>query len=115
VPRTGVGVSPYKLLGPGCPEEGPGPYYVVHVFVFLGSVIICRLYKLTLSYQAQFTLRSTVSLSDLVPRFLCQFALATLPQKKKCLTGARTRSRQPGPHLKPMQEVYQIVTHFSVT
>ena len=39
---------------------------VTYVFVSLGSVTICRLYKLTLSHQAQVTLQLTVSLSDLV-------------------------------------------------
>ena len=31
--------------------ELPGPGYVAYVFAFLGSIIICRLYKLTLSNQ----------------------------------------------------------------
>jgi hypothetical protein len=44
--------SRYKLPEPGSPEGGLGPT-VLHVFVFLGSIIICRLYKLTLSHQAQ--------------------------------------------------------------
>jgi hypothetical protein len=51
----GVG-SRYKLLGPDC---------VTYVFVFLGSTIICRLYKLTLSNQAQVTLQLRISLYDL--------------------------------------------------
>ena len=38
--------------------------------LFLGSTVACRLYKLTLSYQAQVTLQLRVSLSDLVQRFL---------------------------------------------
>jgi hypothetical protein len=36
------------------------PNYVAYAFVLLGSVIICQLYKLSLSDQAQ------ASLSDLV-------------------------------------------------
>jgi hypothetical protein len=52
----------YKLVGPG----GPGPNYVAYVFVFLGRIIMCRLYKLTLSDEAQVTLQLTVSLPDLV-------------------------------------------------
>jgi hypothetical protein len=32
----------------GRPEGGPGPDYVAYDFVFLGSIIICPLYKLTL-------------------------------------------------------------------
>jgi len=42
-----------------------GPVNVAYVYVFLGS-IICRLYKLTPSDQAQVTLQVKVSLSDLV-------------------------------------------------
>jgi len=33
--------------------ELPGPGYVAYVFAFLDSIIICRLYKLTLSGQTQ--------------------------------------------------------------
>jgi hypothetical protein len=51
------GGSWYKLLG---------PHYVAYVFVFLGSIIICQLYKLTLAAQAQVTLQLRVSCSDLV-------------------------------------------------
>ena len=39
---------------------------ITYIFVCLGSVIICRLNKLTLSDQVQVTLQLTVSLSDLV-------------------------------------------------
>jgi hypothetical protein len=35
-------------------------------FVFVGTIVICRLYKLTLSDQAQPTLQLRVSLSDFV-------------------------------------------------
>jgi len=45
---------------------GLGPNYITYVFVFLSSVIICRLYKLTLADQAQITLLVTVGLSYLV-------------------------------------------------
>jgi len=34
--------------------------YVTHVFVSLGRVIICRLYKLTLLDRARFTLQLTL-------------------------------------------------------
>jgi len=44
----------------------PGPDYVAYVFVFSDDIIICRLYKLTLSDQAQVTLQLRVSLSNLV-------------------------------------------------
>jgi len=48
-----------KLPGPGSPEEGPEPYYVAYIFVFL--VIICQLYKLTVSDQAKITLQLRVN------------------------------------------------------
>jgi hypothetical protein len=41
------------------------PDYVAH-----SSAIICRLYKVTLSYQAQVTLQLAFCLFDLVSRFL---------------------------------------------
>ena len=55
-----------QITGPVGPEEGAGPAYVEYVFVFLGSIIICRLYKLTLSDLAQVTLQLRARLSDLV-------------------------------------------------
>jgi hypothetical protein len=42
-----VGGSWYKLPGPNGPERGPEPYCVAYVVVFVGSIIIRRLYKLT--------------------------------------------------------------------
>ena len=66
VPRGG---DPCKAPRPGCPESVSGPdYYVAYGFVFLGSIVICRLYKLTLSDQV--TLYRTASLSSLVLRLL---------------------------------------------
>jgi hypothetical protein len=62
----GGGGRRYKLTRPGRPERFLGPDYVARVFVFLRSIIICRLHKLTLSGQSQVTLQLTVSLSDLV-------------------------------------------------
>ena len=51
----------------GCSNyRDPGPDHVAYVFVFLCSIIICRLYKLILSDKAQVTLQLKVSLSDLV-------------------------------------------------
>jgi hypothetical protein len=50
----------------GARRSGRGPAYVSYVFVFSGSIIVCRLYKLTLSDQAKVTLHLTVSLSDSV-------------------------------------------------
>jgi hypothetical protein len=67
VPLGGGGDgSRYKLPGTG----GPGPDYVAYVIVFLGGIIIHRLYKLTLPDQAQVTLQLTVSSPDLVQRRL---------------------------------------------
>jgi len=37
--------------------RGLGPDYVAYVLVFMGSIIICRFYKLKLSDQAQVTLQ----------------------------------------------------------
>jgi hypothetical protein len=47
----------YKLPEPDVPEGAPVPEYVAHVFVFLCSIILCRMYKLTSSDQAQVTLQ----------------------------------------------------------
>ena len=66
-------------------EGGSGPGYVAWIFVFIGSVIICQLYKLTLSEQAQITLQLTVSLIDLVLRILASTSLL----------GSRSRPRRP--------------------
>jgi hypothetical protein len=41
------------------PEGGPEPY-VAYISLFLGSIIICQLYKLTLSNQAQVNLQLRV-------------------------------------------------------
>jgi len=86
--------SPYKLAGHGDPEEGPEFDYFVHVSVFLGSIITCRLYTLHLSDQAQVTLKLGTRLSDLVTRYLAG------PPFMVCLTkhfsdGALTHSRRP--------------------
>jgi hypothetical protein len=48
------------LPGPVGPKLGPGSDYVAYVYVFLGSIITCRLYKLTLSDRAQVTLQLRV-------------------------------------------------------
>jgi hypothetical protein len=50
----------------GARRSGRGPDCVAYVFVFLGSIVICRLFKLTLSHQAQGTLQLTVNLCGLV-------------------------------------------------
>lgn len=48
------GTSWYKLPGPGSQDGGPGSTFA---YDFLGSVIGCRLYKLTISDQAQVILQ----------------------------------------------------------
>jgi hypothetical protein len=55
----------YKLPQPGGPEGRQGPDYLAYVFASLGCIVICRLYKLTLSDQYQVTLQLRV-FSDLV-------------------------------------------------
>jgi len=55
--------------GPGRPEGGPGPEYISY-FCVSRLHDYCRLYKLTFLDQTQFTLQLTISLSDLVSRFL---------------------------------------------
>ena len=62
----GGGGNRYKLQGLGGPEGGTGPECVVNVFVFLSSIINCRMYKRILSDQSQVTLQMRVSLSGLV-------------------------------------------------
>jgi hypothetical protein len=54
------GGKPVQITGAWRSGRGSGPNYVANVFVFLCSVIICRLYKLTISLQLR------VGLSDLV-------------------------------------------------
>jgi hypothetical protein len=53
---------PAHVVPQGCSRPDCIPY----VCVFLGRIIICRLYKLTLSDKAQVTLQLRVSLSDLM-------------------------------------------------
>jgi len=65
MPEGGGGKKSVNLPWPGGPEWGPEPHYVAQIFVFLDSIMIFRLYKLTLSDQAEVTLRLRVSLSVL--------------------------------------------------
>jgi hypothetical protein len=76
--KKGEGGSRYILLGTGGPEGRPTSGYA---FVFLGSIIICRVYKLTLSDQAQLTLQLTVTLSDLMKKILFSPPLLGGPEK----------------------------------
>ena len=64
--RVGFEGNFYKLPVYSGMEGGMGPDCVAYVFVFLSHIIICQLYKLTLSYQAQIALQLIVSLSKLV-------------------------------------------------
>ena len=75
--------------GHGDSEEGPESDYFVHVFIFLGSIIICRLYTLHLSNQAQVTPKLKASLSDLVTRYLAG------PPFLVCLTTFFRRGKNP--------------------
>jgi hypothetical protein len=54
------GRKPVQVIGVGGPEGGPWSHYVAYVLVFLGSIIICRLYRLTLSDKAIVTLQLTI-------------------------------------------------------
>jgi hypothetical protein len=54
----------------GGPTGCPGPHYIAEICVLLRCIIICQLYKLILLHKAQVTLQLTVSLSDLVQRYL---------------------------------------------
>ena len=58
--------SRYKLPGPDIPERDPGPDDIAYAFVFLGSIIICLSYKLTLSDRAQVSRQVTVTFVDFV-------------------------------------------------
>jgi len=62
----------YKLPGPGGTERGPGPDYIAYVFVFLGTITICRLGKLILLYQAR--LSATDSQSFRFSVTICSWA-----------------------------------------
>jgi hypothetical protein len=60
--------NPVQIIGTSDREDEPGPEYAASDFVFPRSIIICRLFKLTLSDhdQAQVTLQLRVSLSIIV-------------------------------------------------
>jgi hypothetical protein len=81
-PEGGPGVRKWARMsgrGPGCPEGGPGLRKgawgpsMLHMFASLGSTIICRLYKLTLSDQTQVTVQLIVTVSK--QRTFCCFVL----------------------------------------
>jgi hypothetical protein len=86
----------YKLLGPSSPEGGPGIDCVEYVFVFLDGIIVFRLYKLALSYQAPVAVQLRVTLFDLVKRFLAGLRLGggLNPLLAALLTGTEVTSLQ---------------------
>jgi hypothetical protein len=58
--------KPVKIAGARLSESGPRPLYLAYVFVFYGTIIIYRLYRLPLSDQAQVTRQLRDALSNLV-------------------------------------------------
>jgi hypothetical protein len=60
------GGHPYQIPESGNSKRGPGPKYFAYVLISLHNIITWRVYKLTLSEQAQVTVQLTVRLSDLV-------------------------------------------------
>ena len=62
--------SRHKLPETDIPKGDPGLDDIAYVFVFLGIIIICRSYKLTLSDRAQLSRQLTVTFVDLVQIFL---------------------------------------------
>jgi hypothetical protein len=77
---TREGASRYKLAGAVGHERGPRPDIVAYVFVFLGSNIICQLYKLTFWDKDQVTLQLSQSFQFSVMIF-SRSALAGVPKK----------------------------------
>ena len=58
--------NPVQITGTRGPEGAPGPHCVAYVFVFLGSVMTCRLHGLTFSDKTQYPLHLRVGLFGLV-------------------------------------------------
>ena len=74
--RRGEWGSRYKLPGAGLSGMGyPAPLYVVYVFVFLVSIIISRLYKLTPFIRSP-SRSPTDSLSDISVKIFSRSTLA---------------------------------------
>jgi hypothetical protein len=63
--------KPVQITAARPSGRSPRPNYFAYVFVVLGSTIICHLYKLTLSDQAQVSLQMRGSLSDFKPVHPC--------------------------------------------
>jgi len=81
----GGGGSRYKLLRSKDVKGGLGSDYVVCVFVFLRSVTISGLYKLTLSEQTQVTRQLRVILVILILIPLALQSLVDLSLFQNCL------------------------------
>jgi hypothetical protein len=62
--RLEGGEAGTNYRGPALRKGSPGPDSIAHVFIFIGSITLCPLYKLNLSTKVTLLLR--VSLSDLV-------------------------------------------------
>jgi hypothetical protein len=60
------GEKPVQITGTRQSRRVPEARLYCIYFFFLGSIIICRLYALTLSDQSQVVLQLTASLSDFV-------------------------------------------------
>ena len=80
VATRGEGVSRYKLPEPGDPEGGPGPDYVAYIFIFLGDIIICKMYKLTPSEQAKGSVQLRVRLFRFNTKVFSLSALVVGPE-----------------------------------
>ena len=80
---VGGGRKSVNLPWLGGPEWGPETVYVAHIFAFLDGIMICRLYILTLSDQAEVTLRLRVTFHfrGLVSRLLAGPPLFGGPKK----------------------------------
>ena len=86
--------EPVQMTAARFSGRGSRPDYFAYVFVFLGSTIICRLYKVTLSDQTQVSLKMRDSLSDFKLVHPCCGA------RKTFFNGVRARSRRPCKNVK---------------
>jgi hypothetical protein len=85
--RVGGREKPVKITW--ARMSGRRPDYVAYVFVLFGGIIICQLYKVTLSHQAQVTLELRFSLSDLVQMLLAGPNLLEVGSKKNISSGSQ--------------------------
>jgi len=66
---------------------------MVHMILFLSSIITCELYKLTLSNQAHVSPQLTVSHSEFEERFLAGLPLLQGPNPLSAALGIKTSHR----------------------